>query len=57
MIRISDIKDGHCCDYHKNTYLMFYQGNSHVITLTESSTKGDRYQASSLTPIQRISKL
>jgi len=27
MVKISDIKDaGHCCEYHKTTYLMFYQG-------------------------------
>ena len=24
MVKISDIKDGHCCEYHRDTYLMFY---------------------------------
>jgi hypothetical protein len=25
MVKISDLKDaGHCCEYHRNTYMMFY---------------------------------
>jgi len=29
MVKISDIKEGHCCEYHRDTYLMFYQGIMH----------------------------
>lgn len=27
MVKISEIKDGYCCEFHRDTYLMFYQGS------------------------------